>query len=78
VTYIPQFNPAEAIDIAEAARRARRAPRTLREWCVFHKIGHRIAGRWAVSAVALDMLLAGDLKSLEAYIAVDRTSESRA
>jgi hypothetical protein len=69
------FDLAEVIDVAEAAKRAGKAQRTLREWCALHGIGRRIAGRWAVSAVALDMLLAGDLKSLEAYVAGDRSSD---
>jgi hypothetical protein len=69
------FDPAEAIDVAEASKRAARAQRTLREWCAVHGIGRRIAGRWAVSAVALDMLLDGDFESLQAYLTGDRSSE---
>ena len=69
------FDPAEAIGIAVAAERAGRAQRTIREWCALHKIGRRIAGRWVVSAVALDMLLESDLESLEAYLAGDRTTD---
>jgi hypothetical protein len=34
-----------------------------------------IGGRWAISQVALDMLLDGDIESLEAYLNGDRTSE---
>ena len=33
------------------------------------------SGRWAISQVALDMLIDGDKDSLEAYLAGDRTSE---
>jgi len=32
-------------------------------------------GRWAISQVALDMLLDGDKDTLEAYLNGDRTSE---
>ena len=49
--------------------------RTNRNWCLDHQIGRRIAGHWAVSAPALDMLLAGDNDGLQAYLAGDRTSE---
>ena len=64
---------AERIGTAEAARRAGRSERTIREWCCLHRIGRRIGGRWAVSAVALDMLLNGDNSSLDAYLAGNRT-----
>jgi hypothetical protein len=63
---------AERIGTAEAARRAGRSERTIREWCCLHRIGRRIGGRWAVSAVALDMLLNGDIQSLDAYLAGNR------
>jgi len=69
------FDPAEAISITEAAGRAGKSDRTIRNWCLDHQIGRRIAGQWAVSAVALDMLLAGDADSLHAYLAGDRTSD---
>ena len=69
------YDPAEAIGITEAARRAGKGERTLREWCALHRIGRRIGGRWAVSQPALDMLLDGDLEALEAYLAGDRASE---
>jgi len=69
------FNPAEFIGTEEARSRAGVAQRTVREWCVLHRIGRRIAGRWRVSQVALDMLLAEDRKALEAYHAGDRMSD---
>jgi len=69
------YDPAEAIGTAEAARRAGKGQRTIREWCALHRIGRRIGGRWAVSQPALDMLLEGDAESLEAYLAGDRASE---
>ena len=66
---------AEAIGVAEAARQAGKSMRTMREWCALHRIGRIIGGRWAISEVALDMLLNGDKDSLEAYLNGDRTSE---
>ena len=69
------YDPAEVIDTEEAARRAGRAQRTIREWCALHRIGRRIAGRWCVSAPALDMFLAGDLEALAAYLAGERLSD---
>jgi hypothetical protein len=47
----------------------------MREWCAMYRIGRIIGGRWAISQVALDMLLDGDIESLEAYLNGDRTSE---
>jgi len=69
------FDPVEAVRITEAAVRAGKSERTIRNWCLDHKIGRRIAGQWAVSAVALDMLLAGDAESLQDYLAGDRVSD---
>jgi hypothetical protein len=66
---------AEAIGIAEAAQQASKSTRTMREWCLRHQIGRMIGGRWAISQVALDMLLEGDMGSLEAYLSGDRRSE---
>src|SRR5262245_45982085 len=74
VVILQPYDPAEAIDITEAASRAGKCDRTIRNWCLDRQIGRRIAGRWAVSAVALDMLLAGDDESLQAYLAGDRSS----
>ena len=68
------YDPAEAINITVAASRAGKCDRTIRNWCLDRQIGRRIAGRWAVSAVALDMLLAGDDDSLQAYLTGDRSS----
>jgi len=69
------YDAAEAIGTAEAARQAGRSERTIREWCIAHPIGRRIAGRWAVSQPALDMFLVGDTGALGAYVDGDRTSE---
>ena len=68
------FHRSEVLSIAEAARIAGRAVRTIREWCLFHDIGRRIGGRWAVSKVALAMWLDGNQETLAAYLAGDRSS----
>ena len=69
------FHRSEVLSAAEAARIADRAVRTIREWCAHHDIGRRIGGRWAVSKVALAMLLDGDNTALAAYLAGDRQSD---
>jgi hypothetical protein len=66
---------AEAIGVAKAARQAGKSERTMREWCARHQIGRMIGERWAISQVALDMLLDGDEGTLEAYLNGDRISE---
>src|SRR5262245_17532504 len=68
------YDLAEAIGVAEAARQAGKSERTMREWCARHQIGRMIGGRWAISQVALDMLVNGDNDSLEAYLSGDRRS----
>jgi hypothetical protein len=68
------FHRSEVLSIAEAAAIAGRKVRTLRDWCLRHDIGRRIGGQWAVSRVALAMLLDGDRAALEAYLAGDRRS----
>jgi hypothetical protein len=58
----------ESLSIGEAATIAGKSERTLRNWCVGHGIGRHIAGGpWAVSKVALAMLLDGNLEALAAY-----------
>jgi hypothetical protein len=58
----------ERLSIGEAATIAGRSERTIRNWCVEHGIGRRIAGgNWAVSKVALQMLLDGDHLALVSY-----------
>jgi helix-turn-helix protein len=69
------YHAPEVIGVAEAAQRAGRSERTIREWCALHQIGRRIGGQWAVSQTALDMFLHGDSEVLEAYLAGDRTSQ---
>jgi hypothetical protein len=68
------FNRSEVLSIAEAAAIAGRKVRTMRDWCLRHDIGRRIEGQWAVSRVALGMLLDGDRDALKAYLAGDRSS----
>jgi hypothetical protein len=68
------FHRSEVLSIAEAAHIARRSVRTLRGWCLLHDIGRRIQGRWAVSKVALAMLLDGNKEALAVYLEGDRSS----
>jgi len=67
------FHRSEALTIGEAADIAGRAARTLRGLCLLYDIGRRIQGRWAVSNVALAMLLDGNKEALAAYLAGDRS-----
>ena len=66
----------EATTIAEAKTITGRSVRTLREWCARFDIGRRIGGQWAVSKVALAMLLDGDEAALAAYLKGDRISRA--
>ena len=69
------FSRAEAISVDEAARIAGKSPRTIREWCQSYDIGRRIAGRWAISRIALQMLIDGEGEGLmAAYLKGDRSS----
>jgi hypothetical protein len=61
------FASEEAISICSAAKIAGRSERALRAWCSQYGIGRRIGGVWAVSRVALVMLLDGDREALVAY-----------
>jgi hypothetical protein len=66
-TLIP-FAAEEAISVGEAAAHAGKSERTIRNWCVRPGIGRRVAGgAWAVSRIALAMLLEGDMDALTAY-----------
>lgn len=69
------YDVREGIDIRGAAKRAGRSQNTLRNWCIKHGLGRRIAGGlWVVSKPALAMFLDGDTKALRAYLAGDRSS----
>jgi hypothetical protein len=66
-TLVP-FTNDEAISIGKAAAIAGKSERTIRNWCIGHGIGRRVAGgTWAVSRVALAMLLDGDHDALASY-----------
>jgi hypothetical protein len=66
-TLVP-FHVAEGLTLGQAAEIAGKSERTLRNWCVEHGIGRRVAGgAWAVSRVALAMLLDGDRDALICY-----------
>jgi hypothetical protein len=56
------------LNLQQAAAVAGKSQRTLRNWCIEHGIGRRVAdGTWVVSRVALAMLLDGDLDALASY-----------
>ena len=66
-TLVP-FHAAEGLTLKQAVDVAGKSERTLRNWCVEHGIGRRVAGgTWVVSKVALAMLLDGDIDSLICY-----------
>jgi len=66
-TLVP-FHAAEGLTLKEAVDVAGKSERTLRNWCVEHGIGRRVAGgTWVVSKVALAMLLDGDHDALVCY-----------
>ena len=66
-TLVP-FDAAEGLTLQQAAAVAGKSQRTLRNWCIEHGIGRRVAdGTWVVSRVALAMLLHGDLDALASY-----------
>jgi hypothetical protein len=68
------FHRSEVITTAEAARIAGRSERTIREWTMRYDIGRRIGRSWAISIVALQMLLDGNMAALAAYLLGDRVS----
>ncbi len=61
------YNPAEAISIADAARRAGIGETTAREWCSRYALGRKSGGHWRVSIIALEMHLDGDEEALALY-----------
>jgi hypothetical protein len=66
IVLIP-FHALEATSVAEAAKTAGKCESTIRTWCRHHQIGRRIGGAWAVSKVALAMLLEEDFEALARY-----------
>jgi hypothetical protein len=65
-TLIP-FAVEECLTVGQAATLTGKSQRTIRNWCAQHGIGRRIGGAWAVSKVALQMVLEDDLDVLSAY-----------
>jgi hypothetical protein len=61
------YDVRETISVACAAKIAGRSQTTIRGWCRRDYLGRRIAGAWAVSRVALQMFLDGDVETLAAY-----------
>ena len=70
------FHRSEVLSVAEAASMAGKSVRTIRDWCLLRDVGRRIGGRWAVSKVALAMLLDGNKEALAAYLTGDRSSST--
>ncbi len=68
------FHRSEVLSVAEAASVAGKSVRTIRAWCQLHDVGRRVGGRWAVSCVALSMLLDGNREALTGYLDGDRDS----
>ena len=69
------FHRSEVLSVAEAASVAGKSVRTVRSWCQLHDVGRRVGGRWAVSKIALAMLLDGNRTALAAYLSGDRQSK---
>jgi hypothetical protein len=68
------FDQSEAISLTEAGVIAGRGRETIRLWAIDHGIGRLVAGRWAVSRVALAMYLDDDREALDEYLSGDRQS----
>jgi len=68
------FDRREAISLAKAAAIAGRSQATLKRWCERYGIGRPVVGTWHVSRVALSMLLDGNERALQCYLAGDRSS----
>ena len=68
------YDRREAMTVDAAHKLAGVSDGTIRNWCVQHAIGRRIAGgNWKVSRVALRMLLEGEMEALAEYHTGDRT-----
>jgi hypothetical protein len=61
------FDTREAVSLRQASKIASKSESTMRTWCHRYHIGRRIGGAWAVSRVALQMVLEDDLDVLSAY-----------
>ena len=68
------FHKEEAMSVSDAAEFAARSQSTIRAWCEEYPIARKIvAGNWAISRVALHMLLNEDWPALAAYNRGERT-----
>ena len=71
------FDVRERISLAQAAAIAGKSESTVRTWCIERGIGRRVGnGTWAMSCVALQMFLNGDLPALRTYLSGDRQGEA--
>jgi hypothetical protein len=61
------FDSREAVSLPQASKIAGRSESTMRTWCHRYHIGRRIGGVWAVSRVALQMVLEDDPDALALY-----------
>jgi hypothetical protein len=68
------YDPAEVIGTGEAAQRAGKSERCMRNWCLEQHLGRKIGGHYSVSRVALDMKLNDDEPALKAYHAGERVT----
>lgn len=68
------FVAKEVFSTREAAQHSRTTPATVINWANKYSIGRLIAARWAISRIALEMLLDNDRVALKKYLAGDRTS----
>lgn len=66
------FDRREAVSLREAADIAGKSDETIRRWCAVYHVGRMVGGTWAVSRVALAMMLDGDGRALRAYLSGDR------
>jgi transposase-like protein len=47
------------IPAAEVAAKLGKTPQTLRNWCRWHRLGHRLGGRWVIPAPVARALVRG-------------------
>jgi hypothetical protein len=59
----------ETISVSVAARRAKKTPETVINWCKRDKIGKQLRPRspWRVDPLGLAIVIGGDMEALEAY-----------
>lgn len=68
------YDPAEVIGTTEAAKRAGKSERSMRNWCTEQHLGRKVGGHYSVSQVALAMKLNNDEPALDAYLAGERAT----